>query len=921
MISLSGTSNPAPSGHDDASLPMNAAVQRASLADTVRAVGAAAIPEGAMCLLRCLVVCDLADSTALFETLGDQRAAELIRRHDRLVRDLIHTHGGQEIDKTDGFLAMFERPVQAVGFALACQRALRGFSAEEGVTLAARMGIHVGEVVIWQNSAEDIAKGAKPVEVEGLVKPVAARLMGLALPGQILLSGVAHSIAHRAEGELGAVLARIRWRTHGRFSFKGVPEPVPVFEVGEEGLAPLRAPAWSGKAHREIPIWRRPLMLAFEAAVLLTLLAIPLWQLLRPQPAIAFAERDWVVVADVRNLTDDRRFDEALHEAFRIGLEQSRHVNVLSGLQVSAVLERMQLDPDTRIDRQVGSEIARREGVRALILTTLAEVGGRVRFTAEVVDPLTQATVYAESADGIGIASVLPSVDRVNRQLRSRLGEALAAVSEDSQPLEQVATANFDALRAYSMGMQARRANHYNDALALLRQAINTDPEFGRARIELSALLVEAGDRAGALLELHRAIEKPERLSMRDRLYAEASIANLSDTPLKAIERWRLLAALYPEDFRAQGALGYNLWYYGNRYEEAIQAIRRNVHPANPHRGLGHYLLGLLYMGQELHDEAIEQFRESERMGRRFENTAYASVYAARNEFALAQRTLARGRDSGSLRSKYVRMLTAATFKLDQGDWTGGLHDLAGELEWSDSSSGLRRTLGAVRLSLAVLNEPTAVARKAIADYLDDLDGAAETNTDPGWVVDHQHRVLFAAWLAARQGEPALARRAVSHASTQISIGEHPILEQLHELVAAELLRADGQPGAAVQALRGIGDDDSRLFLVRISLVDALAADGQHAAALAEARWLTAHRGRAYSETISDMLWVPTNVVHSRLAWINQAEQAIQLKQAGVAAAALERFAQAWGSAGLPPPVAGRLDAARAALAALTDDP
>ena len=27
-------------------------------------------------------------------------------------------HGGREIDKTDGFLVLFERPVQAVGFAL-----------------------------------------------------------------------------------------------------------------------------------------------------------------------------------------------------------------------------------------------------------------------------------------------------------------------------------------------------------------------------------------------------------------------------------------------------------------------------------------------------------------------------------------------------------------------------------------------------------------------------------------------------------------------------------------------------------------------------------------------------------------------------------------------------------------------------------
>jgi len=76
-------------------------------------------------LLRTLVLCDLADSTALTERLGDLRAAELFRRHDRLARTLVHQFGGREIDKTDGFLMMFDRPIEAVAFALAYQRALR----------------------------------------------------------------------------------------------------------------------------------------------------------------------------------------------------------------------------------------------------------------------------------------------------------------------------------------------------------------------------------------------------------------------------------------------------------------------------------------------------------------------------------------------------------------------------------------------------------------------------------------------------------------------------------------------------------------------------------------------------------------------------------------------------------------------------
>ena len=263
-------------------------------------------------LLRTLVLCDLADSTALIERLGDRAAAELIRSHDRLVRDLVAAHEGREIDKTDGFLLVFERPIQAVAFALDYQRQLAELAARLREPLTARVGIHVGDVVVWDNQRDDVDRGAKRTELEGLAKPITARLAQLALPGQILLSGTVYDIARSAQGELGKVLSKVRWLAHGRYAFKGVPDPVPVFEIGEEGIAPLKPPPWSSKAHREIPFWRRPIVIGTELLLLLVAILVPLLYLLKPQPAIAFANRDWVVVGDLRNMTGESKFDDSL---------------------------------------------------------------------------------------------------------------------------------------------------------------------------------------------------------------------------------------------------------------------------------------------------------------------------------------------------------------------------------------------------------------------------------------------------------------------------------------------------------------------------------------------------------------------------------------------------------------------------------
>ncbi len=200
-------------------------------------------------VVRTLLVSDLVGSTRLVEQLGDVGASDVFQLHDRVARDLLEEHGGREIDKTDGFLLLFERPVTAVHYALAYHRALARLSEERGVELTARVGIHLGEVVLAENPPEDVARGAKPLEVEGLAKPTAARLMSLAKGRQTLLTRGAFDLARR--GAVGAGdAAELRWLAHGAYLLKGVDEPVRVYEVGVEGMAPLVPPEDSAKARR-----------------------------------------------------------------------------------------------------------------------------------------------------------------------------------------------------------------------------------------------------------------------------------------------------------------------------------------------------------------------------------------------------------------------------------------------------------------------------------------------------------------------------------------------------------------------------------------------------------------------------------------------------------------------------------------------
>ena len=202
--------------------------------------------------IKTLVVTDLVDSTALLDKLGDERASSVFARCDRAARSRLTDFGGQEIDKTDGFLLLFDRPIDACRYVIAFHSNLAELSEEMGLKLSARAGIHLGEVFLRNNSAEDVTRGAKPIEVEGLAKPTVARLASLAQGQQTLLTRSAFELARRAAVSEAISEMPIQWMAHGPYLLKGVDEPVEVFEVGVLGFAPLSVPPNSEKARRAV---------------------------------------------------------------------------------------------------------------------------------------------------------------------------------------------------------------------------------------------------------------------------------------------------------------------------------------------------------------------------------------------------------------------------------------------------------------------------------------------------------------------------------------------------------------------------------------------------------------------------------------------------------------------------------------------
>ncbi len=802
--------------------------------------------------LRALLFTDLCDSLLLVERIGDVAAAELFQGHDRLVLALLQRWNGQLIDRSDGLFMLFERPIDALGFALDYQRGLQPLGQSRDLRLQARAGLHVGEVILWNNSAESVALGSKAVEVEGLAKPMAARLMQLARPGQLLLSAAAESLVRRAASQLGEPADRLYWKSFGRWRFRGVAQPMEVIGVSAVGKAALRRPRASDKARPDVPFWRRPMAMAAQVT-LVAACAMGLWLLTRPQPAIAFAERDWVVIAEPRNLTGDPLLSESINQAFRISLEQSRYVNVLSDLKVRDTMQRMLISPGAGLDRGVASEVAQRDGARAVLAPSVLEVHGRLRVAVDVIDPSTAATVYTVHVDGKGLDSLLASTDEVVGRLRERLGEGGMEIDRHSVNLPQVATSSLDALRAYAAGIRALDRRQTDEALGFLAQAVKVDPEFAMAHVAIMRIHWMRGESRMALDAHARAQALRARLTPRDALYLDGWAGQASDLPEADIaRRWKLLTDLYP-DYHG-GYVNRALALSGmGRYAEAVTVVQPARVPQAWARSHTLDFSGRLKLAAGNTNGAVADFRMAGDVGGWRTSANLATAMAVLGDWSAARAQLV-----GVSADDFGARMQQAAVLVDLGELDKA-EEVARSLQAQCNEPALCRLASAWRASIAGMageRSDPAASRKRIGEALADL-----RQQPSGNLHTRQFMVLGLIRLAQREGvdvtpQLRLARRA-------IDLRSDPRSRQLLDIIEATRELHAGQAVAAVERLLPWADG-TELYQLHVALRDARHASGDSAAAAAEARWLAAHRGRAYAEDSGNYILQALNVRDSR---------------------------------------------------------
>jgi serine/threonine protein kinase/tetratricopeptide (TPR) repeat protein len=307
----------------------------------------------------------------------------------------------------------------------------------------------------------------------------------------------------------------------------------------------------------------------------IAMLAVGVWALAEfwppATPPLAFAERDWIVVADFDNRTGDPVFDRSLDTAMTVSIQQSKYVNVWPRTRIQRTLALMRKADAPPFDDAVAREVAVRDGLKAVLVPRINKVGDAYVLTAELVDPASQTIVASGAARASDRNGVLDALDELARQMRSKLGESLASIASQRVALPLATTSSLEALKALADSRKPQGV-----VKPLLEQAIELDSDFAMAHADLGVWHYSHQEREAGERHFTRALGLLDRLTYRERLWITAAVEDWRGNRDEGIRQYRAYVAQYPDDALAWFRLGY-AYLLGSQYAMAVKAFEQQL--------------------------------------------------------------------------------------------------------------------------------------------------------------------------------------------------------------------------------------------------------------------------------------------------------------------------------------------------------
>jgi len=269
--------------------------------------------------------------------------------------------------------------------------------------------------------------------------------------------------------------------------------PLPSTAV-EKHLAPVlpmgSAPK-AGNKHRFV---------FFAGAAAILIVALVTWRAFLVRPALT--KTDVILLASFVNKTGDPIFDNSLDKPLEVKLTESPFLSLLSEADIASTMRMMRRNPDERVTQDLGVEICKRRGLKALVVPEIAAIGSTYVITLDTIDAHSQKSIARQQVEASNKDQVIAALGQAGSQLRKRLGESLSSLEKYDAPLDLATTSSLEALQAYGSGLALYRSGKRHEAIPFFERAVELDPQFCSAYDLLGRTYHSIGDSQESKLTL-----------------------------------------------------------------------------------------------------------------------------------------------------------------------------------------------------------------------------------------------------------------------------------------------------------------------------------------------------------------------------------------------------------------------------------
>ncbi|HEV2380410.1 MAG TPA: winged helix-turn-helix domain-containing protein [Terriglobia bacterium] len=329
-------------------------------------------------------------------------------------------------------------------------------------------------------------------------------------------------------------------------------------------VGPERAPLIPSGAGQDVetedkPRQRRPAILLAGLA-LVVILGLGSWSYLRkvlspaaPSVGVGFRVRPAVAVLGFKNLAgkaETNWLSTALSEMLTTELAAGEKLRTISGENVARAKIDLALPEADSYAGDTLARIRKNLGADYVVLGSYLDLGqaagGQVRLDLRLQDARAGSTLAAVSETG-NEAGLFDLVARTGKEMREKLG-AGEVTAEQATIARASALSNPEAARLYAEGLTKLRSFDALGARDLLQQSIRIEPGFPLAHAALSEVWRILGDLDKTTEESGKAFETSKNLSREDRLFIEARYREVSLQWDQAIQAYRALFTLAPDN-------------------------------------------------------------------------------------------------------------------------------------------------------------------------------------------------------------------------------------------------------------------------------------------------------------------------------------------------------------------------------------